>query len=66
MQTTQLFRHLLGLTSPWSVQRVTVAPKEKQIDVWPAHRWPFPFPCPECGVKLPVYDLALVRCLNHL
>ena len=56
MQTTQLFRHLLGLTSPWSVQRVTVAPKEKQIDVWPAHRWPFPFPCPECGMKPPVYD----------
>jgi len=66
MQTTQFFRHLLGLTSPWSVQRVAVSPKEKKVDVWLAHRRPFLFPCPECGAILPVYDHTAPRSWRHL
>jgi len=66
MQTVQFFRRLLGLTSPWSVQRVTVAPEKKRVDVTLTHRRPVPFPCPECGVALPVYDHTASRSWRHL
>ena len=66
MQTTQFFRHLLGLTSPWSVQRVAVSPEEKTVDVWLAHRRPFSFPCPECGAELPIYDHTVPRSWHHV
>jgi transposase len=66
MQTVQLFRHLLGLTSPWSVERVTVAPEKKRIDVRLTHRRRIPFPCPECGANLSVYDHTPSRSWRHL
>ena len=66
MQTTRFFQDLLGLTVPWSVQRVAVSPKEKKVDVWLAHRRPFLFPCPECGAQLPVYDHTAPRSWRHL
>jgi transposase len=66
MQTVQLFRHLLGLTSPWSVERVTVAPEKKRIDVRLTHRRSILFPCPECGANLSVYDHTPSRSWRHL
>jgi len=66
MQTVQFFRRLLGLNTPWSVQRVTVAPEKKQIDVSLTHRRPVPCPCPECGAQLPVYDHTASRSWRHL
>jgi transposase len=66
MQTVQFFRRLLGLNSPWLVHRVTVAPEKKQIDVLLTHRRPVPFPCPECGAELPVYDHTASRSWRHL
>ncbi len=66
MQSTQLFRHLLGLTAPWSVDGVTVAPEKKRVDVRLTHSRGFLFPCPECGAQLSVYDHTPSRWWRHL
>lgn len=65
MQDTELYRHLLGITAPWSVTRVALNVKEQRVDVWAEHddsSWS----CPECGKELPVYDHAEERQWRHL
>ena len=57
---------MLGLTPPWTVERVTLAPEKKHIDVHLAHRRAVLFPCPECGAKLSVYDHTPLRSWRHL
>jgi transposase len=65
MHDVDLYRHLLGLQSPWSVARVELSVKDQRVDVWAEHeatRWP----CPECGAALPLYDHAEERSWRHL
>lgn len=66
MRTVALYRQLLDLPFPWSVDHVDVSPAEKRIDVWLCHRPRTRFPCPECGVALPVYDHAARRAWRYL
>ncbi len=66
MRDTELYRHLLGLESPWTVSRVELSMKEQRVDVWAEHTEGRQWPCPECGTALSVYDHAPERSWRHL
>jgi transposase len=66
MRDTELYRQLLGIEPPWSVDRIDLNVKERRVDVWSEHRAGTKWPCPECGEKLPVYDHAPERAWRHL
>jgi len=66
MRDTELYRHLLGLESPWTIERVELDVGAKRVDAWAVHpdrqRWA----CPECEELLPLYDHAPERVWRHL
>jgi transposase len=66
MRTVDLYQQLLALPSPWLVERLTSSPEEKKVDVWVGHRRKAYFPCPECGLELPLYDHVTSRSWRHL
>ncbi len=66
MRDTELYRHLLGLLAPWTVERVELNVPEQRVDVWAAHPTGQRWPCPECGGALPLYDHAEERVWRHL
>jgi transposase len=66
MQDTDLYRHLLGITSPWEVNRVDLSVANERVDVWVTHPKGTRFSCPECETELPVYDHAEERGWRHL
>lgn len=66
MRDIDVFAKLLGLKKPWKVSRVSLAPEEKQIDVWLEHRRGVEFACPECHLPLPIYDHVATRRWRHL
>jgi transposase len=66
MLDTELYTHLLGLTAPWKVVQVTLQQAEQRVDVWAEHEPATRFPCPVCGLLLPVYDHTPVRAWRHL
>ena len=66
VQDTELYRHLLGIVAPWTVDRVQLDAKECRVDVWATHppgeRWP----CPQCGQAFSFFDHAEERAWRHL
>jgi len=66
MRDTELYRHLLGLESPWTVARVELKVAKQHVDVWAEHADGAQWPCPECGRLLAVYDHAEERVWRHL
>ena len=38
MQDTELYRYLLGIEEPWTVERVTLDVKNQRVDVWATHK----------------------------
>ena len=66
MRDIDFFTRLLSLKRPWTVSRVALASKEKELDVWLEHRPGAEFACPECGLPLPVYDHVPARRWRHL
>jgi len=66
MGPVSLYRQLLGLGRPWRVEGVEVSPEEERIIVRIGHRKGVRFPCPECGMDLPVYDHVGFRSWRHL
>src|SRR5712691_9764083 len=66
MRDIDFFSLLLGLKRPWKVDRVSISPEEKEIDVWLEHRRRTEFACPECRLPLPVYDHVGWRRWRHL
>ncbi len=66
MRDTELYRHLLGLESPWTVGRVELNLAEQRVDVWAEHGAGVQWPCPECGRLLAIYDHAGERSWRHL
>jgi transposase len=66
MRDIDFFDKLLNLRTPWKVSRVSLAPEEKEIDVWLEHRRGAEFCCPECRWRLPVYDHVASRRWRHL
>lgn len=66
MRDIDFFAKLLGLKRPWKVERVSISPEEKEIDVWLEHRRRVEFACPECRLPLPIYDHVAARRWRHL
>jgi transposase len=66
MRDSDVFSRPLNLQSPWRVDRVSLAPEERHLDVWLAHRRNASFSCPECGTRSPLYDHAPSRSWRHL
>jgi transposase len=66
MQDTELYRHLLGLESPWEVSRVELSAEGGRIDVFVGHPRRTRFRCPACELELAVYDHAEEREWRHL
>ena len=66
MRDTELYRHLLGLESPWTVTRVELSVKEQHVAVWVGHPEGVRWTCPECGKTMPLYDHSDERSWRHL
>jgi transposase len=66
MQDTELYRHLLNLTAPWTVARVELNSQQQRVDVWAEHPERTQWPCPECGQELGLYDHSEERAWRHL
>lgn len=66
MRDVELYRHLLGLLPPWTVDRVELSVHEGRVDVWARHAKGERWACPVCGVQLGVYDHSEERTWRHL
>nr|WP_026842592.1 transposase family protein [Citrifermentans bremense] len=66
MRDTDLYRHLLGLESPWTVAKVDLPVSTQRVDVAVEHPKGQKWPCPVCGDLLPVYDHSEERVWRHL
>ena len=51
MRDTELYRQLLGLEKPWTVDRVELDVAKQRVDVFAKHDKPKSWPCPECGTS---------------
>lgn len=66
MLDTELYTHLLGISSPWFVSHVDLSIANQQVEVWAEHLDGDHFACPECAKVLPIYDHAPERTWRHL
>lgn len=66
MHSEELYRQMLGLTTPWDVERVDLNMSEQRVDVYVRHPARQRFACPECGRELGVYDHQSARTWRHL
>lgn len=66
MDSIELYRQLLGVTTPWTVERVEMDIARLRVDVRLVHTSATRFCCPECGAELGVYDHSEERTWRHL
>jgi transposase len=66
MHDTELYRYLLGIEEPWTVEEVKLDLADQRVDVWAGHKDDVGWPCPECGALMPTYDHAPERTWRHL
>ena len=66
MESKDLYQHLLGLSSPWTVERVDLDMTKQHVDVYVGHPKGTRFACPRCGCECTVYDHAPKRAWRHL
>ena len=66
MDSVELYRQLLGLRAPWTVERVELGIEKQRVDVHVGHPAGERFSCPECGRELGVYDHQAERVWRHL
>lgn len=66
MQNAELYHHLLGLSDPWSVDRVEFHFEDRRVDIWARHAGGVAWSCPECSVTSPTRDHAAERVWRHL
>lgn len=66
LKDTELYQHLLGISSPWVVERVELHAKDGRVDVFASHPKGVEWPCPKCGLKLTTFDHAEERVWRHL
>jgi hypothetical protein len=66
MDSVELYRQLLGLTAPWTVERVKLDVAKQHVEVYVGHPAGQRFTCPECGRELGVYDHQAERVWRHL
>ena len=56
MRDDELYATILGLTAPWTVERVDVDVPGGAVHVWLARTDGAPAHCPECQSACPIYD----------
>jgi transposase len=66
MESVELYRHLLGLTAPWTVERVDLDMARQHVEVHVGHAAGQRFACPDCGREMAVYDHLAERAWRHL
>jgi transposase len=66
MRASTLFRDLVKLSPPWRIERILSFPQEKRVEILLNHLPGKQFPCPECGIRLPVRDHVPQRSWRHL
>lgn len=66
MDSVELYRQLLGVTAPWTVERVDLDVARQHVEVHVGHLEGKRFSCPECGKELAVYDHLAERVWRHL
>jgi len=66
MQGTDLINYLLGLSDPWSVERVELNLEDRRLDIWAIHAAGVAWTCPECSTASPTRDHAAERLWRHL
>ena len=66
MQDKELYQHILGLTSPWTVSEVKLNMQDEEIQVRVEHPVGAKFCCQECQKQLACYDHAEERRWRHL
>lgn len=66
MESVELYRQLLGLTAPWTVEGVDLDIAKQHVEVHVGHAPGQRFACPECGRELGVYDHLAERAWRHL
>ena len=49
MESKDLYQHLLGLSTPWTVERVELDMAKQHVDVYVEHPKGTRFACPQCG-----------------
>jgi hypothetical protein len=66
MGDPELYRHVLGLESPWTVSKVELSVEMHQVDVWAEHGVHTSFACPECGTVSGLHDHAQLSPWNAI
>ena len=66
MRDIELYRHLLGLETPWKVVEVKLDIPGQRVDVRVEHDPEIPWTCPECPTSLALYDHSEERVWRHL
>lgn len=66
MESKDLYRHLLGLNEPWTVEQVELDMVKQHVDVFVEHPGGTRFKCPDCAEECPVYDHLAKRVWRHL
>lgn len=56
MEDRELYQAILGLSEPWTVDRVELKEGDRAVEVWVREREGTGFLCPECGERAPIYD----------
>lgn len=56
MRDTDLYRQLLGLEKPWTVNRVELDVNKQRVDVFSKHEKPKSRTCPEYGKPFGVHN----------
>jgi len=66
MRDTDLYQQILGLQTPWRVNRVDLKVKDLRVDVYAEHGKRKTWPCPECGKECGLHDHDEERAWRHL
>ncbi len=66
MQDRQLYEQILGIPTPWFVERVELKLEEGEVHVHLQHRDNAAWRCPECDRECSLYDHTSSRVWRHL
>ena len=66
MRDIELYQQILGLKSPWKVERVELSIADKRVDIHLTHKSEANWSCPTCGKTMPLYDHSAERSWRHL
>jgi transposase len=66
MDSKELYRVLLGLSEPWTIERVELDMARQEVSVFVTHSPKTRFRCPRCERELAVFDHLAERRWRHL